>query len=226
MGAASLWNEEACRMCGAQLPAGKVGRPSQYCSAACRQRAYRVRRAGVTKTVDDTSSSRARSTGSSPVPEAVRQRQVPHLTDAQLLAWRGMLEVESRLLPLLDEDLQQRTGLTISEFDVLYQLWIAPEQRRRMKHLAKAVLVTPSGITRMVARLEERGLVRRTSHAGRQAVDAALTPEGERRLQQAMDVHFRGVRRLFIDNLSATDIERLVALWRRLRRGLPRALER
>jgi len=68
--------------------------------------------------------------------------------------------------------------------------------------------------------------VRRINREGRQAVEAALTDAGQRQLQQAMDVHFWGVRHLFIDNVSTTDITRLVALWRRLRRNLPASADR
>ncbi|MER7499292.1 MarR family transcriptional regulator [Nonomuraea pusilla] len=210
MAAATTGPEGLCQECGAELPRWTTGRPSRYCSPACRQRAYRARlRSGVTPAATEDGEASA------------HEREVPHLTERQLMAWRGMLEVESRILPLLDADLRRRADVTINEFDVLYQLWIAPGQRCRMKDLADAVLVTPSGITRMVVRLEERGLVRRVTEQGRQAVEAELTPEGERRLRQAMDAHFREVRRLFIDHLSETDVTRLVALWRRLRGNLP-----
>jgi len=217
-----LWDEHTCAVCGSPLSAGKTGRPSRYCSSACRQRAYRGRRQGVTKldvAADGAEPSTPARTGTA------AEREVPHLSETELLAWRGLLEVQSRLLPMLDDGLQRQAGLTINEFDLLYQLWIAPGQRRRMKHLAGAVLVTPSGVTRMVTRLEERGLVRRFNSRGRQAVEAGLTELGARRLHEAMDVHFADVRRLFVDNLSDTDIARLGALWRRLRRVLPAPTE-
>jgi len=218
MDAMPLWDERTCAVCGSPLPAGRTGRPSRYCSSACRQRAYRGRRQGVTK-LDGAERS-------TPAPARTpAEREVPHLSVPELLAWRGLLEVQSRMLPMLDDGLQRQAGLTINEFDLLYQLWIAPGQRRRMKHLAGAVLVTPSGVTRMVTRLEERGLVRRFNSSGRQAVEAGLTESGARQLHQAMDVHFADVRRLFVDNLSDTDIARLGALWRRLRRVLPAPTE-
>jgi DNA-binding MarR family transcriptional regulator len=150
---------------------------------------------------------------------------VPHLTVPQLLAWQGLLEVQSRVLRLLDVDLQRRMDLTINEFDLLYQLWIVPGRRLRMNHLAKAVLVTPSGVTRMVSRLEERGLVERINQPHRQAVEAALTGEGEQRLAEAMDIVFGDVKRRFVDIIAPSDITRLVALWRRLRRSLPESAE-
>ena len=214
---AAARDEDNCVICGNRLASRNVGRPSRYCSPACRQRAYRRRRANPADAMPRASHQSSLGPIATPPAISSAERPVPHLTEPQLLAWRGMLEVQSRLLPLLDADLQQQAGLTINEFDLLYQLWIAPEQRQRMNHLAKALLVTPSGVTRMVSRLERRGLVERVNVQGRQAVDAALTTAGQRKLQAAMDIHFLGVRRLFIDNCSDSDVTRLVALWRRLR---------
>lgn len=149
--------------------------------------------------------------------EAAAEKPVPHLSAEQLLAWRGLLETEARLIPMLDEELRSRRGMSVNEFDVLYQLWRAPDMRGRMKDLAAAVLVTPGGVTRLVARLEERGWVRRTGERGVQAVTAELTSAGRRALERAMDTHFAGVRRAFVERLSAAEIRRLVDLWGRLR---------
>jgi DNA-binding MarR family transcriptional regulator len=141
---------------------------------------------------------------------------VPHLTAEELLAWRGLLETEAKLIPLLDVELRKRGGMSINEFDVLYQLWVAPGMRRRMKDLAAAVLVTPSGVTRLATRLEHRGWIRRLGNRGVQAVKAELTSSGIRALERAMDTHFAGVHRVFVSHLSASEIRRLAALWRRL----------
>ncbi|WP_432844965.1 MarR family winged helix-turn-helix transcriptional regulator [Amycolatopsis sp. CA-161197] len=149
------------------------------------------------------------------------EKAVPHLSSRELLAWRGVLEVQTAILPALEAELRQSVGLTLSEFDVLYQLWRTPEKRRRMVDLARAVLVTPGGITRIVARLEERGLVRRDSTPGRQAVLTHLTPRGEREIAAAMDVHFDGVRRMFIQHVDRADIDRVIRLWTRIREASP-----
>jgi DNA-binding MarR family transcriptional regulator len=147
------------------------------------------------------------------------EKDVPHLTRRELLAWRGVLEVQTAILPTLERDLRRHAGLTLSEFDVLYQLWRTPERECRMVDLARAVLVTPGGITRIVARLEERGLVRRLTATGRQAVTTQLTAQGQQELDAAMDVHFRGVRRLFVQHLEPKDIDRMLRLWTRIRQS-------
>lgn len=178
------------------------GRPPRYCSQACRQEAYRDRQRNPVSKESGPKNER--------LPEGPK---VPHLSRRQLRAWRGFLETRAVLLPALEADLRNRTTLSLSEFDVLYQLWRRPEHTLRMTDLARAVLVTPSGITRIVSRLERRGIVERNSASGRQAVATRLTALGEKELQAAMDVHFAGVHRLFIRHLTSSDVDRLDELW-------------
>ena len=99
----------------------------------------------------------------------------PHLSEGELLAWRGMLELEARVLAVLDAELREKRDLSVSEFDALYQLWIQPGGRCRMKDLANRLLVSRGGATKLIIRLEQRGLVRRVSQSGLQAVTAELT---------------------------------------------------
>jgi DNA-binding MarR family transcriptional regulator len=145
------------------------------------------------------------------------ERPVPHLTEDELLAWRGLLEVEARVLSVLDAELRDKQGLSISEFDVLYQLWIQPGSRSRMKDLAAKLLVSRGGATKLIIRLESKGLVRRISQAGLQAVEAELTCAGESVLAEAMDTHFDGVRRLVISRLEAGELRTLRLIAERLR---------
>ena len=200
-----------CRMCETELEQNDTGRPPQYCSAACRQRAYRSRTSTPARTGRPPAGSSDRSE-----PASLVEREVPHLSERELLAWRGALEMQARILPVLDSTLRQTTSLTLSEFDVLYQLWRAPTQRRRIGDLARDVLVTPGGVTKLVTRLEPRGFVRRHRAAGRRAVDVELTRAGDREVRAAMDVVFSGVRRMFISHLDADQIDQLVTTWDRL----------
>jgi DNA-binding MarR family transcriptional regulator len=145
------------------------------------------------------------------------ERAVPHLSEEELLAWRGLLELEARVLAVLDAELRDKRGLTISEFDALYQLWIQPGSRCRMKDMANLLLVSRGGATKLIIRLEKRGLVRRVSQAGLQAVTAELTEEGESVLAEAMDTHFDGVRRLFISRVDPDELATLRRIAGRLR---------
>jgi DNA-binding MarR family transcriptional regulator len=146
-----------------------------------------------------------------------RCRVVPHLTEDELLAWRGMLELEARLLTVLDAELREKRGLSVSEFDALYQLWIRPGGRCRMKDIANRLLVSRGGATKLINRLEKRGLVRRISQSGLQAVSAELTEAGESVLVDAMDTHFDGVRRLVISRLEPDELAMLRRIAERIR---------
>jgi DNA-binding MarR family transcriptional regulator len=146
-----------------------------------------------------------------------REPAVPHLSEGELLAWRGMLELEARVLAVLDAELRDKRDLSISEFDALYQLWLQPSGRCRMKDLANRLLVSRGGATKLIIRLEKRGLVRRVSQSGLQAVAAELTQDGAAVLADAMDTHFDGVRRLVISRLEPDELGMLRRIAERLR---------
>ncbi|WP_326566031.1 MarR family transcriptional regulator [Amycolatopsis rhabdoformis] len=145
------------------------------------------------------------------------ERPVPHLSEDELLAWRGLLELEARVLGVLDAELREDHDLSVAEFDTLYQLWLQPGGRCRMKDLADKLLVTRGGLTKLITRLRSRGLVARVSQPGQQAVDAQLTEAGEELLAKAMDTHFDGVRRLVTSRLSPAELRTLRTITQRLR---------
>ena len=139
------------------------------------------------------------------------------LTSTELAAWAGLLSAHRRLVLVLDAELEQATGLSLGDYDVLIQLAHAPEGRLRMSDLAEAVLLTRSGLTRLVDRLQERGLVERVRCPGDgRGLNAVLTDTGRERLQEAAPHHLAGVRRHFLDRLDPADVERLAAIWRSL----------
>jgi hypothetical protein len=107
-----------CPVCLTDIDVSHLGRRPRYCSAACRQRAYLARKNAPTPP-SASQTVRRKVLPSSPRPV---ERTVPHLTSPELLAWRGLLEVHAKVLPELETELQTQTSLTLSEFDVLYQL--------------------------------------------------------------------------------------------------------
>jgi DNA-binding MarR family transcriptional regulator len=149
------------------------------------------------------------------------ERAVPHLNEDELLAWRGLLELEARVLSALDAELRDKRGMSIGEFDALYQLWLQPGARCRMKDLANSLLVSRGGATKLIGRLEAKGLVRRVSQPGLQAVQAELTSAGESALAEAMDTHFDGVRRMVISRLEPQELRTLKRISERLREPGP-----
>ena len=130
-------------------------------------------------------------------------------------AWYGYLRTHADLTRRLDADLRARAGLGLAEYDVLVTLANGPVDGLRMGELARAVVLSPSGVTRLVARLEREGLVERRATNAR-VVRASLTEDGRRALVRATPVHLEGVEAGFLDHLADDEAALLAALWRRL----------
>jgi len=126
--------------------------------------------------------------------------------DARLGAWRTMLHAHSHLVRRMDEDLKAAHGLSLAEYDALIQLANAPGRRLRMSVLAERVLLSRSGITRLVDRLVADGNVERSvCPTDARGAEAALTPAGLDRLREASTTHLAGVARYFLDVVAADD---------------------
>src|SRR5215210_4671404 len=110
-------------------------------------------------------------------------------------AWRGLIKSNSRLMRQPDEEMRSAHNFTLGEFDVLATLADTPDHRRRMCDLAEAVVLTASGLSRRVDRLEQSGLVsRERSPDDGRSIEAVLTADGERWFQRVGDFHLAGVR--------------------------------
>jgi len=146
-----------------------------------------------------------------------RNRQGEYLTDAEFRAWHGCLEFTNNAVRALDLALSQAHGITIKEFDVLITLFNAPGDRLRMSELADRVVLTPSGVTHLVTRLEREGLVNRTvDEDDRRSFFAALTSAGHRRLRESRPTHNDVVRTHLTRRLTASQLATLGALWDRV----------
>jgi DNA-binding MarR family transcriptional regulator len=139
------------------------------------------------------------------------------LEDHQLRAWRGLLRVHATLVKQLDAELEEQHGLPLNSYEVLLYLEGAEDRRMRMCDLASSILLSRSGLTRLVDRLERDGLIERVSckHDARGAY-AVLTAEGRQRLDAARETHLAGVRRHFIEHFSEQELEALGRYWDRL----------
>ena len=135
----------------------------------------------------------------------------------ELAAWRGFLRVHGALIRELDADLSAADDLPLRSYEVLLLLEDAPQRRLRMSDLSRSALLSPSGVTRLVDRLERDGLVERERcpEDGR-GYNAVLTAAGADRVARARTTHLAGVRRLFLDKLDDGDLPRLAAYWDRL----------
>jgi len=140
------------------------------------------------------------------------------LDELEVLAWRGMLEVHAAVTQALDAEMRAAHGLSLSAFEVLMFVTGASHGRMRMSEIADRVLLSRSAVTRLVDRLEARGLVSRAAAAddGRGAF-AEVTAAGRRTFSAARRTHLDGVRRLFLDRLSVGDQRALADAWERVK---------
>jgi DNA-binding MarR family transcriptional regulator len=146
---------------------------------------------------------------------ADRVRRWNDLPRAQRDAWFGLLRIHADITRQIDADLRARADLTLGEYDVLVQLSNGPAEGMRMTDLARAVVLSPSGLTRRVVRLEQQGLVERRSENAR-IVRSRLTRQGRAALARGAPVNLEVVQRLFLEQLDPSEAETLAGLWRRL----------
>ena len=145
--------------------------------------------------------------------------QVP-AQSVELETWTRFLRAHAALTRRLNADLIASQGLTVNDYEVLLHLARAPERALRRVDLAERLLLTPSGITRLLEGLERCGLVQRASCAedGR-VVYAQLTDAGYERLRAASKTHLAGVEELFISRFGEDELDVLHRLLGRLTEG-------
>jgi DNA-binding MarR family transcriptional regulator len=121
-------------------------------------------------------------------------------------AWRALLRAQATLIRQLETQLEEETGLALADFDVLAQLAFAGGEMR-MTALANSALISRSGMTRRVARLVVRGLVRRAgAETDARGVVVALTEAGLARLAETAPVHARGISAYFVSRLDDEEL--------------------
>lgn len=134
----------------------------------------------------------------------------PWLTDDQQRVWRGWLAVAGQLPTALHRQLQDDSGLSLQDFDVLVQLSEADGARRRVTDLAVALGWERSRLSHHVKRMQGRGLVERegSSDDGRSA-DVVLTPAGRAAIEAAAPGHVETVRALLFDGAEPGELAAL-----------------
>ncbi len=138
------------------------------------------------------------------------------LDDPGMRAWVRFLQAHATVARRLEAELQAERDMSLAEYDALLRIAVADGGRMRMSHLADSLLLSRSGATRLVDRLEGAGCVTRMScPSDARGSYAALTEAGRARLRAAMPVHLRGVKEHFLDRIPAEELP-----------GLTRTLER
>jgi DNA-binding MarR family transcriptional regulator len=142
-------------------------------------------------------------------------------TPHEFAAWRGLLRLRETVTRAVDDRLRAEHGLSLDDYGILITLVGQPEHRLRMSRLGDRRLLTPSGITRAVARLEERGFVQREQDpADGRAFFAALTPKGARELRRAQRAHHAIVRELYLQRLDPSELAQLGELFEKAVPGI------
>jgi DNA-binding MarR family transcriptional regulator len=139
------------------------------------------------------------------------------LARQRVQAWTDYVLSYNRLMPVLEREMEAETGLTLSQYDVLLRLAGTFEGRMKMRDLAEAIVYSTGGLTRLVERMCQAGLVRREpSDDDRRVIYAALTDHGRQRLQAASAVHLDGVDRYFASHLADDEIDSVASFLARL----------
>ena len=131
--------------------------------------------------------------------------------------WVNFLRAHAAVTRQLSARLEATHGLTLSDFDVLVQLYYAPDRALRRVDIARAVLLTASGITRLLDGLERAGWVeKRACETDARVSYAVLTEAGLQKFEAARRSHLADVDELFGSRFSEKERELLAELLGRL----------
>lgn len=137
--------------------------------------------------------------------------------EGELRTWRRYLVAHAKIIRTLEAELLATENLSLAFYDVLVQLSESPGGTLRMTDLAEAVLLSRSGVTRLVERLEQGGLVeRRPAAEDGRGVQAVLTAAGQERLRVAARTHLAGVNEHFVAPLGPQGLAEMEAALARL----------
>ena len=145
---------------------------------------------------------------------------MPQLTgDKKSFAWRTFLESYSAIKPRLEAQMMEDENLPINWYDVLSKLInFAPDGKLRMLNLASMVfLVTPTGLTRVLDKMEAAGLISRSVPAGdRRGVEVQVTDEGRKVFERVNRSHGLAIEKLFLVHMTDEEAEVLVRVFSRV----------
>lgn len=137
--------------------------------------------------------------------------------DVSLRAWRSLLKAHSAAVRRINALLHERGALPLESYDVLLELFSSSERRLRLRDLGERVVLTRSGISRLVTRLEDEGLVERASVPGdARGVYAQLTRAGEAAFRSTWPVYAEGIEVSFGRYFSDDEAGSLAELLERI----------
>jgi DNA-binding MarR family transcriptional regulator len=136
-------------------------------------------------------------------------------------AWLDLVRTHSRFWDRVETEMRRQHGLTMARYDVLANLANAGGQLRPSE-LAATILLSPSGLSKLLDRMDAAGLVRRDPDPGdARATLAGITPQGRALVERARESHHAFLRRTFATALSDRDLDDLARIMRKLRAAVP-----
>ena len=139
------------------------------------------------------------------------------LNEAQLAVWRGFLEAHSMVTRKLERDLMEQVEIPLTWYDLLVHLSEAGQGRLRHQVLADSLLLSRSGVTRLVDRMVDAGLVcREASSNDRRVSYVVLTGAGRSTLDKAGPGHIQSVVEHFARHLRGPETAALASFFSRL----------
>lgn len=143
------------------------------------------------------------------------------LDERELRAWRALHFMQMRLHAALTRQLSAEFGLSYQDYLLLVALTDSPDVRLRLFELADVVGWEKSRLSHQVARMAERGLVRKEKcDLDRRGAYVVLTPAGRKEIEAAAPGHVEAVRRLFIDRMTPEQLDNLGAACEQVLAGL------
>jgi DNA-binding MarR family transcriptional regulator len=140
--------------------------------------------------------------------------------EERLGAWLNLIQANRVVSDALEEGVEAAAGLSLAEHELLIRIANSPDGKLRMADLASLLLVSKSGVTRLVDRVEEAGLVRRElSPQDRRVTFASITPAGRKALERANPAFAQGLERAFSEHLGDSDVQCLRAALRKVLEG-------
>ena len=128
-------------------------------------------------------------------------------------AWTRLLRAYASTTRSLSADLQERHGLTINDYEALLVLSRAEDGRLKRVELARSLMLTPSGITRLLQGLEDAGLVERAAcDSDLRVTYAQLTDAGRDKLEAAAGSHMAAIRALFEEHFARDEIDAIAEM--------------
>lgn len=137
----------------------------------------------------------------------------PTFSKREHQAWGNLLGVHSRMMSVIESDLQSRCGLSHVEFEILLRLNFADKNQLRIQELAERSILTRSGTSRLVERLEKTGLLKRIKATDdKRGANAVLTKAGIEMFSRARKGHIALVKQEFLGKYTDAELDTLAEL--------------